>query len=519
MGPQAGIGGQVGALEAVAVEGVGGVSLVAVVVAGVGLVMGPEIEVVAAAETVRLLAGVAAVGEQSVGADEIDLLVALLVVVRPLVDVPDQQPARGYVAVVEAAGVLAVLDQEVLLLGDRDPVHGPAAVDLLHLETAQRFGDFEEVPVLLAEPAQLRQRPGAEHSRAIIVFVIPPEGAEPHQPPPADPRAIEPPVDLPAEKHRRLIEQVGEPEHMGEFVRHGCRRLGERPTPLGGAPEAGETAAHADVPPAGGRVVADEVGVEPEGGQPGRRPQQEVHRHGEQVDEDDVDVAVVVPGIRYPVGAVVVEAAHVDVGVGLGQDLEVEARVVAGGPSLFGQVGRGLVQGAVTLRQNLPPHPQLAARHLVVEVGEAAGHAGVEKVVGPGGLGVGAVRLAAELGEDHQGVEGPRYGAAAVRQRCPAGARGAGPLGNGAARRLREKRGPRGKPGERFPGRIHFPGAAAGDDPFGDQLHFGRAAGVAAAGAEPSEQRDRRGRQGAAARGYGQGVLRHSAMNSEASKS
>ena len=511
---QARIGAQVGAVEAVAVEGIGGVPPVAVVFARISLVAGPEIEVVAAPHRVGLLTGIAAVGEQPVGADEVDLLVALLVVVRPLVDVPDQQPARGYVAVVEAAGVLAVLDQEVLLLGNRYAVHRPAAVDLLHLEAAQRLGHLDEVPVLPAEPAQLRQRPGAEGVGAVLD--APSEGAQPHQPPLADPGAVEAPVDLPAEKHRRLVEQVGKPEHMGELVAHGRRGHGEDVAPLGGPPEAGETAAHADVSPAGGRVVADEVGVEPEGCEPGRGAQQEVHRHREQVDEDDVDVSVVVPGIRHPVGAVVVEAAHVDVGVGLGQDLEIEARVVAGGPTLLGQIGGRGLQRAVALRQDLPPYQELASRHLVVEVGEAARQAGVEEVVGPGGLGVGAVGFTPELGEDHQGVVGPGHGAVPLEQRGPGSAPGPGPLGGSGRHRWPGKR----RPGECSRQRLTLgilPRASAFDDTVGDQLDLGEA-DVPCAGAEEGKQGDR-GRQEAGARGYGLGVRRHSSMNSEASKS
>ena len=152
-------------------------------------------------------------------------------------------------------------------------------------------------------------------------------------------------------------------------------------------------------PSAPGSEVATALG-ESQVADPGRASEEEVARQGRGEDDDQVDLAVVVAGVRPAVGAVVVEGGQIQVVVHLPQDLLHELRVA---PELRG-AGRRVVGrvpgGEVAPRRHGAAEGQAAEGHLIVEVADAAGTVRVEEGPGPRGH---AGRLAPEAGEDHQG--------------------------------------------------------------------------------------------------------------------
>ena len=304
------------------VEGIRGVALVAVVLLVVGAVSRPEVEIVAAARGGGSGGGETGVLEEAVGTDEVHLLVPFLIVVRPFVHVPQQQSPRGDFAVVVAAVGLAVLYQEILVARYRHPEDSAAGVDLFELDAGHALLDDDESLVVRSEPSELGQRPGAERVGAVLD--APSQGPQTHQAPFADAGAVDRRIQLAARRDRRLVEQIRQSEDVSELVRH--RRRGDREgvPALGRAAGAGMPAADADDATPCRRVVGEEVALQPQRAEPGRRAHEEIARHRQQVDEDDVDVPVVVTRVRHAVWTVVVELAHVDVGVGLLEDLQVE---------------------------------------------------------------------------------------------------------------------------------------------------------------------------------------------------
>ena len=282
----------------------------------------------------------------------------LLVVVGALVHVPDEEPASRDIAVVVAAGVLPILDEKVLVGRDGNLVDGPAPVDLLYHDILQTLCDGDEVLVVPTEPAQVGQRPGAESVGSVLH--IPSEGAQTHDPPLADAGAVLLVGQFVTEENRGLIEEIGQTQEVAELVAHGRGRHRERLSALGGTAEAVETAANPDKAARGGDIVADEIHVQPQAGQPGSRADEEVARHRKEIDEDHIDIAVVVAGIGNPVRAVVVEQTHVHISVCLLENIEIEEAEFPLGAGCVGDVRRGRFAGGVAARQHLPLHPQLS---------------------------------------------------------------------------------------------------------------------------------------------------------------
>ena len=189
---------------------------------------------------------------------------------------------------------------------------------------------------------------------------------------------------------------------MSEFVAHGRRRDAEYVAALGGSAETGETAANAHETPIRRRIIADEIGIQTERCQTGRRADQKVPGDREQIDEDDVDVPVIIPRIGRAVRTVVVEQPHINIEIGLFQDFQIELAEPAQRARQVGQVGGSGLARTVAFGQHLSVHPQQAAGHLVIEVGEAAGTVPIEQVRRPGWGLVDARGFSLELGEDHQ---------------------------------------------------------------------------------------------------------------------
>ena len=304
------------------VEGIRGVALVAVVLLVVGAVSRPEVEIVAAARGGGSGGGETGVLEEAVGTDEVHLLVPFLIVVRPFVHVPQQQSLRRDFAVVVTAVGLAIFYEEILVARYRHLEDAAAGVDLLELDAGHALLDDDETLIVWSEPSQLGQRPGTE--RVGSVLDPPSQSSQSHQAPFADAGAVDRRIQLAARRDRRLVEQVGQSEDVSELVGH--RRRGDREgvPALGRAAGAGVAAADADDATSRRRVVGEEVALQSQRAEPGRRAHEEIARHRQQVDEDDVDVPVVVTRVRHPVRTVVVELAHVDVDVGLLEDLQVE---------------------------------------------------------------------------------------------------------------------------------------------------------------------------------------------------
>ena len=325
----------------------------------------------------------------------------LLVIVRPFVHLPDQQTALRHVAVVVRAGGLAILQQEILLPGQRNLVDLAALDHVLDAQIAHALRDLHHL-----HPSQLRQRPGAKGVRA--VFHPPAQGPQPHQSPFADPGAVLLRLQFAVGAHRTLVEQIRQSQHMPELVAHGRRGDAEYVSALRGAPKAGKAAADADKSSINRRIVADVVGVQSQRSQAGRRAHEKVPGHGEQVDEDDIDVAVVVPRIGHAIRSIVVEPAHVDIGVGLLQDLQIEPPELTQRARRLRQVGVGGPLRAVAPGQNLPVHAQLPPGHLVVKVSEASRSAAIEQIRRPGGRLIDALRFPLKLGEDHQRAQAAR---------------------------------------------------------------------------------------------------------------
>ena len=388
------------------VEGIGGIPLVALVRRRVRPIPRPEIQVVPSPHRVGYFAGKTQVPEQSVRADQIHLFVALLVIVGALVHVPDQQAPGRDIAIVVTSPWLAVLQEEILVRAQRYLVDLAPAVDVLDDHIPQAPGYLHQVLVAHPDPSQLGQGPGAE--RVGPVFDTPAQGPQPHQAPLADAGAVLLRVQLAARAQRTLVKEVRQAEHVPEFVAHGPGRDREHVTPLGRAAEPGELAADADAPPVGRRIVAQIIRVQPQRGQAGGRADEEPRGHGEQVDEDNVHVPVVIPRIGHSVRPVVVEKSHVHILVGLLQDLEIELIEAADRARSFRHVRGRRLPGAVPPWQHLTLDLQLAPGHLVVEVGETARPGRIEQILGPRGCLIDPGRLVLELGEDDQGAQATR---------------------------------------------------------------------------------------------------------------
>ena len=106
----------------------------------------------------------------------------------------------------------------------------------------------------------------------------------------------------------------------------------------------------------GGGVIRQEVRIQAKAGQTCSTADEKVARHGEQIDENDIDIAIVVSRIRHTVGAIVVEPPHVDIGVGLLENFAIEPGELSQCTGCSGQVGRRRQARGVTLRQDLATH-------------------------------------------------------------------------------------------------------------------------------------------------------------------
>ena len=328
---------------------------------------------------------------------------------------PDEHPAGGQVAVVVAALRAAVLHQQVLAVVHGHLVDPAAAVHVGQGRPVHGAGHLHEALVVLAQPSELPETPGAERVGTAVAVVPSPEAVG-HEPPVADAAGVAVQLRRGIVTPHIPIVEVGQAEEVADLVGDDAGRLAEAAAPLQG-PAAVGVGADADGETAQARVRGTEGGGKPQAGDAVGVSADESRRGGLHHEKHEVDVAVVVAGVRHPVRTVVVETAEVDVGVGIGggEDLAAEVAEEARVP---GQVVRDGTRGGVDLREGLPLQPELAAGHLVEEVGEAARQAGVEEV---GGEGWSRRRplLAAEPGEDDQ-----RPQAALGGQRCRRRAQG-----------------------------------------------------------------------------------------------
>ena len=318
---------------------------------GIGLVPGPEVEVVAAVERVRRAAhGEPAFLPAAVGALQIDDPVRLGDVAGAVAgDVPDEQ-ALGRDPPVVPGGAGPVLQQEVLLPagGDADQVSGPRHVP--QDDPLRRLVDLGDGGPSEAETAPRGEADGA-------VAAPPAEGPPAHEAPVADARRIvgRVPRLLPAEIGH-VVEVLQPEEGVPQLVGDGARRLRE------GAALGDQAEAIGDRVPREVRVGGGRGFEEPQIADPGGAPEEEVARQGGCEKDEEIDLSIVVAGVRPPVGAVAVEPGEVQIFVHLAQDLPHEVRIAAG----FRGTGRRVVDG--------------------VARGEAAAPAGLEAAVGASAL-------------------------------------------------------------------------------------------------------------------------------------
>lgn len=169
--------GREGGVDA-AVEGVGGITQIAPVGVAVGVLVGPEIEVVLAVGGIGLIAQrIPGVLPEAVGALQIQVGKGRGRVRKA--DVPDEQSFAGQVAVVVGALPAAVFQEEEFPTSQGYMVQGAAAADIL-----QGHGVGGAVGPGDLGPAQLHAAPGRKGGGSIIA--VPAQGAPTHQAPVAD---------------------------------------------------------------------------------------------------------------------------------------------------------------------------------------------------------------------------------------------------------------------------------------------------------------------------------------------
>ena len=126
---------------------------------------------------------------------------------------------------------------------------------------------------------------------------------------------------------------------MPELVAHRPRGDRKHVPALGCATESGVAAADSNLASPGSRIIADEVGLQPERAEAGGPTYEKVPRYGQQINENDIDIAVVVTGVGLPVRPVVIEETHVHIAISLLQNLEIEGGEFSRCAGLVGNVG------------------------------------------------------------------------------------------------------------------------------------------------------------------------------------
>ena len=133
----------------------------------------------------------------------------------------------------------------------------------------------------------------------------------------------------------------GKPRAWPILVTHGAHRLLE----CGRAQNRTSVRVTANTDgPCHTQVARDEVILEAETGDARRRADEESGRHRVEEDEEVVDDAIVISGIRHPIGTVVVIESKVERVVCLLQDLLHKAIVPALLPGLSGDIAIGIQQ-------------------------------------------------------------------------------------------------------------------------------------------------------------------------------
>ena len=313
---------------------------------------------------------------------------------------PDQQPLARDVAVVVAGATCPVFEPEALVCRQGDDEYVAPSPDV---------GQGDPLPRLSGQtrlrPSQKIATPGRQARRAVVA--LPTKGTPAHEPPGADARRIagRGPRFRGAQKGR--VEQVGQAQMVAELVARGAHGFGEVAASLHGALHRGDND-DAGLP----NVVCLVVGEDAEIGDAGGPAHDEVGRSLRQNHEQVVDDTVVVSGIRYAVGAVVVEASEVDIDVHQGEDfgdqVTVAPRLVAG----VAEVGRRRLAGRVVPGRHLAAHSQTRLGHGVVEMAERTRRVRVEEAGGPGrwpcGLpGIGELGTAgASVSNSNKNIEG-----------------------------------------------------------------------------------------------------------------
>ena len=380
--------------EADAVERVCAVSQVARVSLGVVRVVRPEVQVVLSRLAVgRFSERVAAVFPASVGALQIDQGAGESVLGRgePF-DVPDEQAFSGDMAVVVVSGARPVLEQEEFLAGQGQFEDRASQTHILQADLLGNSFNFFQFG-----PAEFDAAPGTEAVRAVIP--VPARGAPAHQAPAADAGGILLRSGVFPLQKLHVVE-VGQAEDVAVFVAHRAGGFGKGAAPLNGA-QFGEDA---DGDSRDSEVVGDVRFFEPEIPHARGSAQEKVLRSGGRDDEQGIDRSVVVAGVGKAVRAVAVVEGEIDVAVGLAEDLQGEAAVVTVVDGVGGEIGGGGSSGCVDLWRDFSTDLQLAERHRVVEVGEAARLSWIEDLLTPGGDLAPARLFVAELGEEDEGA-------------------------------------------------------------------------------------------------------------------
>ena len=118
--------------------------------------------------------------------------------------------------------------------------------------------------------------------------------------------------------------------------------------------------------------------------------------------EDCIDNPIVVSGVGDAIRPVVVELGKIDVLISLAQNLQAELTEVSRLGGITGKVGGGCLRGLVAPGRHLTAHLQLAKRHGIVKMAEAARPLGIEDALCPGRCPCLCGQLATELGEEPQ---------------------------------------------------------------------------------------------------------------------
>ena len=246
---------------------------------------------------------------------------------------------------------------EKKVLGGRgrgQQIHVATGVDIGKNHVIPVFSQHFELLVIYPQPAKLPQAPSAKGIGAI--YLVPAADAVPHQAPIANAARV-----VFRLGPRVEIVQVGQAQKVPKLVGHDAHGIGERLPALHGT----VLRADPDEAAARGAVLGRKFAAQPEPGDArGLFGDKALWGRGRD-DKNIIHVSIVVAGAGHSVGAIVVVAAIIHVGINGLEDLAGEAAIIP----LCARVRVGIAAGRVPAGQDLAGEFELPARHLSVEVG------------------------------------------------------------------------------------------------------------------------------------------------------